>query len=395
MKQRLETVFLDLCKTVAVLLLAYGISSVLMELVGEHGNAELVYVLAVVVVSSCTNGYGYGIAASIISAFCVNYFFMYPYEQFTLLLQGYPIAFASMLVIAAIVCTLTSRTKMQAREAREREKQTLELSRQNQRLSQEKAMAYVEAEKEKMRGNLLRAISHDLRTPLTGILGASSVIMEHGGTADRKELQRLAADMKEDAEWLINMVENLLSVTRMVQSGQAVLELKPEAVEEVMADAVLKIRKRFPEAGIKVQAPYDLLMVHMDPLLIKQVLINLLENAIRHSEDSLHISLTAQQCRREGDGLEYAVFQVSDQGTGLDDAVRDAVRLGMPLSPEEGGDSTRGSGIGLSACQSIIKAHHGFFEAENRTEGGAVFRFGLPMTEEDMIYESETDHTAD
>lgn len=395
MKQHLETVFLDLCKTVAVLLLAYGISSVLMELVGEHGNEELVYVLAVVVVSSCTNGYAYGIAASIISVFCVNYFFMYPYEQFTLLLQGYPIAFASMLVIAAIVCTLTSRTKMQAKEAREREKQTLELSQQNQRLSQEKARAYVEAEKEKMRGNLLRAISHDLRTPLTGILGASSVILEHGSTADRKELQKLAADMKEDAEWLINMVENLLSVTRMVQSGETVLEMKSEAVEEVMADAVMKIRKRFPEAGIKVQVPYDLLMVHMDPLLIKQVLINLLENAIRHSEDSVHISLTAQQCKREPDGREYAVFQVSDQGIGLDHAVREAVRQGMPLAPEEGGDSTRGSGIGLSACQSIIKAHHGFFEAENRTEGGAVFRFGLPMTEEDMIYESETDHTAD
>lgn len=394
MKQRLKTILPDLGKTVAALLLAYGASCVLIQLVGGHGSAELVYVLAVVVVSSCTNGYVYGIIVSIVSAFCVNYFFMYPYEQFTLLLQGYPIAFASMLVIAAIVCTLTSRTKMQAREAREREKQTLELYAQNQRLSQEKAMAYVEAEKEKMRGNLLRAISHDLRTPLTGILGASSVILEHGGTADRKEIQKLAADMKEDAEWLINMVENLLSVTRMIQSGQAVLEMKPEAVEEVMADAVLKIRKRFPEAGIKVQVPYDLLMVHMDPLLIKQVLINLLENAIRHSEDSLHISLTAQRCRREEDGRDYAVFQVSDWGTGLDDAVRDAVRQGMPLAPEEGGDSTRGSGIGMSACQSIIKAHHGFFEAENRTEGGAVFRFGLPMTEEDMIYESETDHTA-
>ena len=149
----------------------------------------------------------------------------------------------------------------------------------------------------------------------------------------------------------------------------------PEAAEEVVAEAVSKFRKRFPERVISASVPDDLLMVPMDAMLIKQVIVNLLENAIRHSGDREHIQL---HLFRQDD---WAVVEVRDRGRGISPEVSRAVQSGRQLTDNLSGDSSRGMGIGLSVCQSIIKAHDGFFAAGNDPEGGAVFRFGLPMEE--------------
>ena len=149
------------------------------------------------------------------------------------------------------------------------------------------------------------------------------------------------------------------------------LKMREEMLEEGAGDALLTTRRRFPDCHVELDLSEDILYLPMDPLLIRQVIVNLLENAIYHSGGREHITL--HLCRQD----DWAVVEVRDRGRGLSEEVLRAIQAGqaMPLS----GDATRGMGIGLSVCQSIIKAHGGFFTAGNRREGGAVFRFGLPM----------------
>lgn len=247
---------------------------------------------------------------------------------------------------------------------------------ERQRLSDEQRAIVIESEKEKMRSNLLRAISHDLRTPLTGILGSSSVILESGDSLDKKTRDQLLSDIKEDSQWLIRMVENLLSVTR-INEGTMNVSKSPEAAEEIVAEALSQIRKRFPERKITVKVPDEPLFVPMDGTLIQQVLLNLMENAIKHSAGDSEIDICV---KKEG---QSAVFEVGDNGKGISE--EDFPYLFESYVPDgsKSSDSSRGMGIGLSICMTIIKAHNGIMEAQNRSGGGSVFRFKLPMEDND------------
>ena len=362
----------DLLVTVLLLVAAYLLSVYLLHYTGEEDNSALVFVLAVVCVSFFTTGYRYGIAASIAGAFCINYFFMYPYSAFNLTISGYPVAVLSMVSISCIVSTLTARVKQQAVEAVRREQRTRALYAQNERLNAEKAAIQLQSAREAIRAGILRAVSHDLRTPLTSISGAASVLLSRSEISE--ENKSLLQDIKSDADDLILMVENLLSVTRIQDDGTP-LKTQGDMLEEVAGDAVLTIRRRFPDYSVALEVPDDILYLPMDATLIKQVIVNLLENAIRHSADRAHIKL--RLFRQE----KWALVEVRDRGKGLSPEICRAIQAGRPLDRDRSGDSTRGMGIGLSACQSIIKAHGGFFTAGNDPEGGAVFRFGLPMEE--------------
>ena len=356
--------------TALFLCAAYLASSLLISHTGGENNSALVFVLAVVLISLLTTGYRYGILASIVGAFCINYFFMVPYAQFSLSYAGYPVAMLSMVAISCVVCALTARVKLQATEAVRRERKAKALYEQNERLNQEKAAIQLQSARETIRGNILRAVSHDLRTPLTSISGAASVLLSSGELSEKNTA--MLRDIKEDADALIIMVENLLSVTR-IQDGSIPLKKHEEMLEEVAGDAVLTTRRRFPDCKVDLELSEDILYLPMEPLLIKQVMVNLLENAVRHSGDREHITL--HLFRQDN----WAVVEVRDRGKGLSPEICQAVQSGRPLSRDLSGDSTRGMGIGLSVCQSIIKAHGGFFAAGNNPEGGAVFRFGLPM----------------
>ncbi|MEY8317557.1 DUF4118 domain-containing protein [Oscillospiraceae bacterium 50-58] len=352
---------------------AYWISSILISHTGGENNSALVFVLAVVLISLLTSGYFYGVAASIIGALFINIYFMEPYDAFSLSRTGYPVAMLSMVVISCVVCALTARVKKQAIEAVHREKKTRALYEQNEKLNAEKAAIQLESERAAIRENILRAVSHDLRTPLTSISGTVSVLLESPEISP-KNLTMLS-DIKQDADSLIVMVENLLSVTR-VQDGTMPLKMREEMLEEVAGDALLTTRRRFPDCHVELDLSEDILYLPMDSLLVKQVIVNLLENAIRHSGDTEHITLRLY--RQE----DWAVAEVRDQGQGLSPEVYQAVKAGQPMPRSLSGDSTRGMGIGLSVCQNIIKAHGGFFTAENHTGGGAVFRFGLPIEDQ-------------
>ncbi len=306
----------------------------------------MIFVLAVVLISHGTTGYFHGIAASVVAIVCVNFLFTYPYFAFNFTLSGYPVTFFTMLIVSVLTSALTTRIK-----------------------SHEKLRA--DAEKEKLRGNLLRAVSHDLRTPLTSILGATSTVLDNDDRIEPEKRRQLLREVHEDAEWLLRVVENLLSITR-IGEAPAQIQKQPEAVEEIVAEAVHKFKKRYGHTPLRVQVPPALLMAPMDAILIEQVLINLLENAALHAHaDQVELSVW-----QRGDA---AVFEVADNGVGIDESVFPHLFDGQLHAA--GNDRTKNMGIGLSVCMSIIKAHGGAMEAENRPVGGAAFRFTLPMEE--------------
>lgn len=362
----------DILVTFLLLFAAFCASSILINHTGGENNSALVFVLAVSIISLLTDGYRYGIIASIIGVFFINIYFMFPYAEFSLSQTGYPVAMLSMVTISCVVCFLTTRIKQQAAEAVRREKNTKALYELNERLNAEKAEIELQSARETIRGNILRAVSHDLRTPLTSISGAASVLLSSPEVSPKNVA--MLADIKRDADDLIVMVENLLSVTR-IQGGNIPLKKREEMLEEVAGDAILTTKRRFPDSHVDLVMSEDILFLPMEPMLIKQVLVNLLENAVRHSGSPDQISLHLYRSEN------WAVAEVRDRGKGLSPEVCEAIQAGKQLDRDRSGDSTRGMGIGLSVCQSIISAHGGFFTAENNPDGGAIFRFTLPMEE--------------
>lgn len=240
-------------------------------------------------------------------------------------------------------------------------------------LSEERSDLRISAEKEKMRSTLLRSISHDLRTPLTAIIGSGNAILEQNEMPEQ-QMRGLVEDINSNAQWLIRMVENILTVTRISEKTMAVRK-QPEAAEEVVAGAVALVRKRFPDCHIHVRIPDQLLMVPMDATLISQVLINLLENAVKNSEEGALVLLTLKQ---KGD---FARFEVTDHGNGIPERLLENLFEIHTQHGDQVIDASRGIGIGLSICATIVKAHGGGIEGHNREEGGAKFTFTLPLEE--------------
>ena len=339
----------DTFVTIAILLCATGLCVMLRQIDdGEIYVSEL-FLLAVFLISRFTNGYFYGIVAGLASVLAVNYIFTFPYFAFNFTISGYPLTILCMLAVSVVTSTMTTQIKRQS-------------------------ALRLEAEREKTRGNLLRAVSHDLRTPLTSILGASSAILENEDLLPKEERVKLMREIRDDSQWLIRMVENLLSITRIDGERAARIYKQPEAAEELVSAAVIKFKKRFPEQNVKVRVPDTLLMVPMDAMLIEQVIINLLENAVLHGKGATKIELTASQQNGE------AVFEVRDNGCGIDAAILPHIfESGITTGSDGPDDGKRNLGIGLSVCHTIIRAHNGRMYACNLPEGGALFQFTLPM----------------
>ena len=315
-------------------------------------NIVMFYTVALIFIPRFTRGYVPGIVAAMVSVGCVNYLFTYPYFCWDFSMKGYPVTFFCMLVIAVAVSAVTSYTKQQSGILASQEKKLME------------------AEKERMRANLLRAVSHDLRTPLTGIIGASSSYLENEAFLSEDKKRDMVRHIGEDANWLLNMVENLLTVTR-IRDDSASVNKSLEPVEEVMAEAVRRFKKRIPEAKVKVSLPDEFIMVPMDAMLIEQVLINLMENAFYHAHSEREMELYA------GTEGSSAVFCVKDYGTGIEPDRLKTIFDGEASTGSGEADSYRGMGIGLSICKTIITAHGGTIEARNHG-GGAEIRFTLP-----------------
>ncbi len=488
---------MDLFLTTAIVLITTAACALMVRWTHSSANITALYTLCVLVVARMTEGYGWGIVASVMGVFTVNFAFTDPFFHFNFTSAGYPVIFLSLLLISVITSATTGSVKRQARRARAGERRirrlydfsqklssaqdtdsmidlTLEylhelldrpvlyvpdagglahnrervcgeiegfvsdsiertaveacfqnmrdtgagttqepyalfryvplisgstmlgcygmlwkdrpmdsetmehvrailaqtgISLERQMLAEERNRAAMAADREKMRSNLLRSISHDLRTPLTGIIGASAAIEENGDRIGAAETKKLAADIHEDAEWLLRMVENLLSVTRVSQVSR--LKKSEEPAEEVISEAVARCHKRYPDAQIRVHLPDEMLFVPMDVTLIVQVLINLIENAVRYGGTPVDVSLYHRKGKAE--------FVVRDFGPGIPPDKRDT----LFESAQVQADSRRGGlGIGLTLCRSILAAHDGEIDEINHPDGGAQFVFTLPLEEE-------------
>jgi len=340
----------DLLITVILFSAAVALCITMQAAQGVDGFAAPVFVLVVLMVSLLTNGYLFGLIASVLGVVCVNFIFTYPYWSLNFTLTGYPVTFLTLLAVSITTCTLTTRLRQQERLRNENER-------------------------EKMRANLLRSVSHDIRTPLTSIVGSTSAVLDNPGLS-LPEQRELLEDVRNEAQWLIRVVENLLSITRMGDS-QAHITTEPEAAEEVVGEAARKFRRRFPNISVSVAVPDNLLLVPMDPILIEQVLSNLLENAAVHGRTTSHIHLSVQ----EDDG--FARFSVIDNGQGVPPKILPTLFDGTIHRHENSsGDGKRNMGLGLSVCCAIVHAHGGTMDAKN-IEVGSEFSFRLPLYKEE------------
>lgn len=231
----------------------------------------------------------------------------------------------------------------------------------------------LESEKEKMRSNLLRAVSHDLRTPLTGMIGASSAYLDAKTFLDEEYKDQLIQGIYDDANWLLNMVENLLSVTKIDQTREnATVAKQAEPLEEVVSEALMRFKKRYPDSPVNVKIPSEFLMIPMDVTLIEQVIINLLENAVVHGKGERPIDLFVEKSETD------VIFHIRDYGKGIPKEHIPFIFDGYSLSQTEHNDTHKGMGIGLSICKTIILAHQGQIDAISYEEG-AEFLFRLPL----------------
>ena len=340
----------DFLFTVAVLATATVLCTLLRRVDSGGGYVHLIFVLAVATISRWTEGFFWGIFSSVTGVLLVNYVFTYPYWEFNFTITGYPLTFLAMLTVSMMISAMNTQIKKQEK-------------------------LRIETEKEAVRANLLRAMSHDIRTPLTSIVGNTAAILDNEDSFSPEQKRRLLEDVNEDAQWLIRMVENLLSITRM-SNGQAKIEKDCEAAEEIVAVSVSKFAKRFPNVKVSVEVPDEVLMVPMDATLIRQVIMNLLENAAIHGGNVTQIRV---QLSREG---SRACFSISDNGVGIPkEKLTNIFQGGLSDVSHSNFDMKKNMGIGLSVCYTIVKAHGGTMTAENQETGGACFRFYLPMEE--------------
>ena len=268
----------------------------------------MIFVLGVFLVSWRTQGYSFGVAASLISVLAVNWAFTYPYWAFDLISPECISSAVVMLIVATMTGALTTRLKQQ-----------------------EKLKA--EAETERMRGNLLRAVSHDLRTPLTSIYGSCSAMIENFDSIPQDKQLNLLKDMQSDAQWLNRMVENLLSVTR-VDADKVRLSKHSVVLEELIDALLVKFHKHYPDKTVQVSIPEDFVSIPMDPVLIEQVLMNLLENAVFHARGMRNLWLRVEIKNNQ------AMFSVEDDGCGISNERMEHLFTGL-LNSEAPADSAR------------------------------------------------------
>lgn len=249
---------------------------------------------------------------------------------------------------------------------------------QREELAKEKEENQIHIEREKLKSTLLRSISHDLRTPLTSIAGGANFLYNNMNNIDQKTTINILKDIGEDAYRLNDMVENILNMTR-IQEDNFCITKKMELVDDIIASALSAISTRKDKHYLEVDKPKDIILFPCDGHLLVQVLVNILDNACKHTCKTSKILLKAYIQRKS------IVFQISDNGGGMDDDKIKYIFDDFFTTSMDKGDKQRGMGLGLAICKAIVEAHEGHITAYNNDEGGATFEITLPLKE--TIYE--------
>lgn len=227
---------------------------------------------------------------------------------------------------------------------------------------------------EQLRSNLLRSISHDLRTPLTSISGNAGLLLNQWEALTVQRRNELCQGIYDDSLWLIQLIENLLSITR-VEGGTLQLHIEGELLEEVVTEALRHVSPEASRHVIQAVGEEDFLMARMDSRLMIQVIINLVNNAIKYTPAGSHINIS---WKRQGN---FAAVEVADDGPGIPPDQQEQVFEMFYTAGEPSGDSRRGMGLGLALCRSIVQAHGGTITLKDRLPHGCVFTFTLPIEE--------------
>ncbi len=351
MKKSLEIINCIVIST--VILCACFILCLFIQDTYEHNSIiPAIFVLGVFLISVITHGYIYGAMAAVVSVLAVNFAFTFPFFVFNFTIPENIISAIILFVVSIVTCSLTAKIKRQEE-------------------------IKVESEKERMRANLLRAVSHDLRTPLTTIYASSSALLDKYDEFSDEQCKEIIKGISEDSQWLSRMVENLLSITKLDTGNVNLIKINT-ALDELIDSALIKFSKRYPKQKVEVDIPDDFVFIPMDSLLIEQVILNILENAVQHAHGMTKISLKVFVIS------DKVIFEIKDNGCGISEERLKNIFTGYYSAETEASDSqNHNAGIGLSVCASIIKAHGGDIKAENLKSGGCVFRFVLNMEDAD------------
>ena len=251
------------------------------------------------------------------------------------------------------------------------------LAMENAQNAMEKEKNAILAKNEQLRADLLRAISHDLRTPLTAISGSADNLLANYKKMDDALREQTFTDIYDDSMWLINLVENLLAVTR-IEGGQVNLTRSIELMDEVVSEALKHINRKSKEHTIRVTSGNDFILAHIDAKLIVQVIINLVDNAIKYTPVGSVIEIHTDQKE------QWVTVSVSDNGPGIPDEQKPRIFDMFYSGANKVVDSRRSLGLGLSLCKSIVTAHGGTISVSDNQPNGTVFTFTLPAGEVEL-----------
>lgn len=248
------------------------------------------------------------------------------------------------------------------------------LALENEKNAREKEIAAILAESEQLRANLLRTISHDLRTPLTSISGNASNLLNNSQSFDAETKQQIYKDIYEESIWLINLVENLLAATK-IEEGKMILSTSTEILHDIIEEAVRHTKHAAERHKLKIEYTDEMLPVRADARLVVQVIVNLIDNAVKYTQEGTEIEVIAEQ----KDGMAWV--SVRDYGTGIVDEEKKKVFDKFYCGSNKIADNRRSLGLGLFLCKAIVEAHGGVMEVRDHTPTGTVFSFSLPLSE--------------
>lgn len=323
----------------------------------------MLYIIAVLVISIFTSKMRYCLISSVVGVVLFNYFFTSPEFSLSAHDAGYPVTFVTMFITAFISGSLANKLK-----------RNIVIAEKNAREKEEAALL---AQNEQLRANMLRSISHDLRTPLTSISGYASTLLSSENTLDESARQQIYTDIYSESMWLIGIVENLLYATR-IEDGRMQLNISVEILDDIVQEVVKHIERTYPKRNIIVDMHDEIIPVRCDANLIVQVIVNLCDNAIKYSDEETQVTISVT---REKDS---AVISVSDNGIGIADNEKEKVFEMFYTGGSRSSDSRRSLGLGLALCKSIIDSHGGVISISDNTPNGTNVSITLPIGEVDL-----------
>jgi len=338
--------------SVAVCTVLAGLISSYVTLV----DLAMIYLLGIVVAASFSSK-GHSLLATLLSVAAFDFFFVPPYFTFAVHDVRYVVTFAVMFVVAVVISRLTLRVREQSATAHQ---------------------ALLRAETEALRSTMLSSVSHDLRTPLAAITGAATTLLQQDAVLDQHNRQELMQTISEEAEHLNQIIRNVLDMTRL-ESRAITIKKEWQSLEEIVGVVLNRLSEKLRDRQVAVSLPEDLPLVPFDPLLIEQVLMNLFDNALKYTPSGTPLEISASV--REGE----VMIELADRGPGLPQGGEERIFEKFVRGSGPGG----GIGLGLAICRAIITAHGGRIWAENRSGGGAAFRFTLPLEGDQPLMEKE------